>query len=83
MRHHLALFAYLPIVPDLQIQAIDARCGIVNDLAARLLWEATERSVDKQEIPAFKIGSDWRFNLESIDQWRSDAERRGPGAHIS
>jgi hypothetical protein len=35
------------LVPDLQIQAIDARCGIVNDLAARLLLEAPERSVDK------------------------------------
>jgi hypothetical protein len=42
------------LVPDLQIQAIDARCGIVNDLAARLLLEATERSVDKllRERPA-------------------------------
>jgi hypothetical protein len=42
------------LVPDLQIQAIDSRCGIVNDLAARLLLEATERSVDKllRERPA-------------------------------
>lgn len=22
------------------------------------------------EIPAFKVGSDWRFNIESIDRWR-------------
>jgi len=21
-------------------------------------------------IPAFKVGSDWRFNLEQIDKWR-------------
>jgi hypothetical protein len=42
------------LVPDLQIQPIDSRCGIVNDLAARLLLEATERSVDKllRERPA-------------------------------
>lgn len=25
-------------------------------------------------IPAFKIGSDWRFNRESIDRWRLEAE---------
>jgi predicted DNA-binding transcriptional regulator AlpA len=28
----------------------------------------------KQEIPAFKVGGDWRFNLESIDHWCSKAE---------
>lgn len=22
------------------------------------------------KIPAFKVGSDWRFNLEQIDKWR-------------
>jgi hypothetical protein len=33
----------------------------------------------KRQLPAFKVGRDWRFNLESIDRWRSDAERsRGP-----
>jgi hypothetical protein len=29
----------------------------------------------KKELPAFKVGSDWRFNLESIDKWSGDAER--------
>jgi excisionase family DNA binding protein len=31
------------------------------------------RLLKRQELPAFKIGSDWRFNLESIDQWRLNA----------
>ena len=22
------------------------------------------------ELPAFRIGSDWRFNVEEIDEWR-------------
>jgi len=26
--------------------------------------------VKRHKIPAFKIGSDWRFHLESIDRWR-------------
>jgi excisionase family DNA binding protein len=32
------------------------------------------RLVKKGKLPAFKVGSDWRFNLESIDNWRSQAE---------
>jgi excisionase family DNA binding protein len=33
------------------------------------------RLLRKKQLPAFKVGSDWRFNLESIDQWRDAAER--------
>jgi excisionase family DNA binding protein len=37
------------------------------------------RLLKKRQLPAFKVGRDWRFNLESIDRWRNDAERsRGP-----
>ena len=32
------------------------------------------RLVKKKLLPAFKVGSDWRFNLESIDRWRAEAE---------
>lgn len=28
------------------------------------------RLLKKGQLPGFKIGSDWRFNLETIDQWR-------------
>ena len=35
------------------------------------------RLLKKRELPAFKVGSDWRFNLESIDRWRSSAEGAG------
>jgi excisionase family DNA binding protein len=28
------------------------------------------RLLKKQQLPGFKIGSDWRFNVEAIDQWR-------------
>jgi excisionase family DNA binding protein len=33
------------------------------------------RLLKKKQLPAFKVGSDWRFNLESIDRWRAEAER--------
>ena len=37
------------------------------------------RLLKRRQLPAFKVGRDWRFNRESIDRWRADAERsRGP-----
>ncbi len=27
------------------------------------------RLVKRNQIPAFHIGSDWRFNIEAIDHW--------------
>jgi excisionase family DNA binding protein len=35
------------------------------------------RLLKSKQLPGFKIGRDWRFNRESIDRWRADAERRG------
>jgi len=37
------------------------------------------RLLKKKQLPAFKVGSDWRFNLESIDRWRAEAEQSGRG----
>jgi len=28
------------------------------------------RLLRKGNLPAFKVGSDWRFSLDSIDEWR-------------
>ncbi len=28
------------------------------------------RLLKRQQLPGFKIGSDWQFNVEAIDQWR-------------
>ena len=28
------------------------------------------RLLKRGQLPGFKIGSDWRFNVEAIDQWR-------------
>jgi excisionase family DNA binding protein len=30
------------------------------------------------QLPAFKVGSDWRFNIEEIDRWRVEREMK-PG----
>jgi len=34
------------------------------------------RLLKENQIPAFRLGSDWRFNLEEIDRWRL---RQKPG----
>ena len=30
----------------------------------------------RRELPAFRVGSDWRFNVEAIDEWRMGERRR-------
>jgi excisionase family DNA binding protein len=35
------------------------------------------RLIKRREIPAFRIGSDWRFNIEAIDIWRMQQEANG------
>ncbi len=39
------------------------------------------RLLKKHLIPAFKVGSDWRFNRTSIEQWcnRLEASRNASG----
>jgi len=32
------------------------------------------RLLQKGELPAFKVGADWRFNQDSIDKWRHARE---------
>jgi excisionase family DNA binding protein len=36
------------------------------------------RLLKKRRIPAFKMGSDWRFNQESIEQWVKQLEAERP-----
>ena len=44
----------------------------VNELAdyLRIHRSTVYRLLKQGLIPAFKIGSDWRFNVEAIDRWR-------------
>ena len=49
----------------------------VNELAEylRVHRSTIYRLLKKGQLPGFKIGSDWRFNVEVIDEWRL---RQGP-----
>jgi excisionase family DNA binding protein len=50
----------------------EAKVITVGELAEYLrVHRSTHyRLLKKQQLPGFKIGSDWRFNVEAIDQWR-------------
>ncbi len=32
------------------------------------------RLLNRHEIPAFKVGADWRFNVEQIDHWCAERQ---------
>jgi len=32
------------------------------------------RMLKKHQLPAFRVGSDWRFTVEAIDKWREQVE---------
>jgi excisionase family DNA binding protein len=34
------------------------------------------RLLKRKELPGFKVGSDWRFNVEAIDRWLAEREIR-------
>jgi excisionase family DNA binding protein len=52
---------------------------IVREVAAYLSVHPTTiyRLLKRNQIPAFRIGSDWRFNVETIDHWRRQQEKSG------
>ena len=32
------------------------------------------RLLKRNEIPAFRVGANWRFNVEEIDRWRVERQ---------
>ena len=36
------------------------------------------RLLKNRSIPAFKVGADWRFNQDSIEQWIKEREAERP-----
>src|ERR1700693_5789307 len=32
------------------------------------------RMLAKRQLPGFRVGSDWRFSVKALEQWRSNAE---------
>jgi excisionase family DNA binding protein len=66
---------------------LPAQILTVNEVSAILHVHPSTiyRLLKNHELPAFKVGSDWRFNVEQIDGWRlrqtilPQRPRREPG----
>ena len=52
----------------------------VQDVASYLRVHPSTiyRMLKKNQLPAFRVGSDWRFNVEAIDKWRAAVESGAP-----
>jgi excisionase family DNA binding protein len=52
----------------------------VRELSAYLRVHPTTiyRLLRKGQLPAFKVGGDWRFNIEEIDRWCVERQKK-PG----
>jgi len=56
--------------------AVAQRVMTVQDVSnyLRVHPSTVYRLLKRNELPAFRVGSDWRFNVEAIDLWRSRME---------
>jgi excisionase family DNA binding protein len=61
--------------------AVTQRVMTVQDVSVylRVHPSTVYRLLKRNELPAFRVGCDWRFNVEAIDRWRSQMEA---GAHV-
>ena len=50
----------------------------VRELAGylRIHQVTVYRLLREQKLPAFRIGSDWRFNREEIERWMTHEQKR-------
>jgi excisionase family DNA binding protein len=51
----------------------------VREVSAYLQVHPTTiyRLLKRNQLPAFHVGSDWRFNIEEIDHWRLQRDKPG------
>jgi len=57
---------------------VSASVLTVKELAVylRIHPSTIYRLLKRGQLPAFRIGSDWRFNVEEIDRWRVEGEKK-------
>jgi excisionase family DNA binding protein len=68
-----------------RFDSVNSRILTVRDLSSYLRVHPSTiyKMLKRNQLPAFRVGSDWRFTVEAIDQWLASAEAGAPpvGAH--
>jgi len=56
-----------------------AKVMTLREVSAYLRYHPSTiyRLVRRNQIPAFHVGSNWRFNIEAIDRWRLQQGKPG------
>jgi excisionase family DNA binding protein len=59
-----------------RVEILKSRVLTVQEVSSYLRVHPSTiyRMLKKNQLPAFRVGSDWRFTVEAIDKWREQAE---------
>ena len=62
-----------------RVEMMSSRVLTVQEVSSYLRVHPSTiyRMLKKNQLPAFRVGSDWRFTVEAIDEWRAKAEAGG------
>ena len=57
---------------EAEAHMVPSKVMTVHEVSAYLHLHPTTiyRMLKRREIPAFRLGRDWRFNIETIARWR-------------
>jgi excisionase family DNA binding protein len=68
----------LPVEQIRHISSDTASVLTVEELCSYLKLDQSRvyRLIKAGKLPAFRVGSDWRFNVEEIDRWRLEGEKK-------
>ena len=60
-------------VAKVPLDAVPSKLMTVQELSEYLHVHKSTiyRTLRQREFPGFRIGSDWRFNIEAVDRWCS------------
>jgi len=64
-----------------RLETVKTRVLTVQEVSSYLRVHPSTiyRMLKKNQLPAFRVGSDWRFTVEAIDKWREEAEQGALG----
>ena len=73
---HVESATLAPQTPDLNLFANQMLTAQELAIYLRVNRSTVYRLLKKKQLPGFRIGSEWRFQIEEVNRWFRD---RGPG----